>query len=89
MTIEQEDYNKYQEEKEEYQAEMIAEARVEAQAEEQEAEAQYEHEKEVQENPLRIIIEAIIEREEKGQLSPQTMGDLKLLLNAYNVSERL
>ncbi len=49
----------------------------------------WKHEKEVKDNPMRIIINALIEREEKGQLSPQTIEDLKMLLNAVEVSKEL
>ena len=88
-TDEQEDYNRYLEAKAEYEAEQIAEARERMKKEEQENEAIYEHEKDVKENPLNIIVSAIIEREEKGQLCPQTMDDLKLLLTTMEVIGRL
>lgn len=86
---EEEDYNREMDEKEEYKAELIEEVRAKAQAEEQEDEAEFQHEEDVKHNPMKIIIESIIEQQEKGQLSPQTMDDLKLLLDAYEVSERL
>ena len=56
---------------------------------ENEAEAQMQHEEECKALPLKIIINAIIEQQEKGQISPQTIEDLKILLRNIEVIEKL
>lgn len=86
MQDEEDDYNKEMDEKAHYEAQLEAEGYA---REESEWEAQMEHEKEVIDSPLKTIIEAIIEREEKGQLCPQTITDLKVLLNAVNVAKEI
>ena len=87
--MEHDEYDRVLDEIAEYKAEMIAEAREKMEIEEAESQAELEHDEEVKSNPLRIIIEAIIEREEKGQLCPQTREDLKLLLTGMEVAEKL
>ena len=60
------DYNKMLDEKAEYEAEIMAEARERAKMEDEEAQMEYEHEVEIRNNPMVVLIEAIIEQQEKG-----------------------
>ena len=90
--MEHDEYDRVLDEIAEYKAEMIAEAREKMEieeAEEAKSQAELEHDEEVKSNPLRIIIEAIIEHEEGGQLCPQTREDLQLLLTGMEVTEKL
>lgn len=81
------DYDREQEEKARHEAGLDAE--YYAKQQEGEAMAKHEHEEEVKNNPLKIIINAIIEQQERGQINPQTMDDLKTLLNNIEVIKAL
>ena len=85
----QADYEKELDEKADYEAQLEAEVYAEQAMQEAEWEAQMQHAEEVKNNPLRIIVSAIIEQQEQGQLSLQTMKDLKMLLNADKVAKEL
>lgn len=70
-----------QDEKGNYEAQLEAEENARQAAEEGEWMAQMKHDEEIRGFPLKVIIMAIIEKEERGQLSPQTIRDLKILLS--------
>ena len=82
--MERADYERELAERKEYEEQIDVGAMAE-----QEAEAQYEYEKEIKDYPLKVIINAIIEQQEKGQISPQTISDLKLLLGSIEIERRL
>ena len=82
----------YEEERERAEMDAKYEEQIQAEAMAMNEQQEYEyslHVKEIKDYPLMVIINAIIEHQEKGQICPQTISDLKLILESIEVERRL